>query len=66
MTASGRAALARSGMISGSGLASARISGLSAIVGSHSGFSTFAADSPRKMSAPGRISASVRASVFCA
>ena len=66
MMASGRAALARSGMISGSGLASARISGLDAIFGSHSGFSTLAAESPRKMSAPGSRSASFRASVFCA
>ncbi len=53
-------------MISGSGLASAMISGLAAIFGSHSGFSTFAADNPRKMSAPGSRSASVRASVFWA
>ena len=35
-------------------------------VASHSGFSTRAADSPRKTSAPGRISASVRAVVSCA
>src|SRR6478672_11676401 len=40
MTASGRAALATSGMISGSGLASARIRGLGAIVFSSSGLST--------------------------
>ena len=53
-------------MISGSGLASARISGLAAIRGSHSGFSTLPAESPRKMSASGRMSASLRASVFCA
>ena len=66
MTASGRAAFATSGMISGSGLASARISGVFAICVSHSGFSTRAADRPRKMSAPGRMSASVRASVCCA
>ncbi len=66
MTASGRAAFARSGMISGSGLASARISGFAAICGSHSGFSTLPAESPRKMSAPERISASLRASVGCA
>ena len=48
MTASGRAALARSGMISGSGLASARISGLSAICASHSGFSTLRRGEPEE------------------
>ena len=66
ITASGRVAFASSGRISGSGFASARISGRSAIDGSHSGFSTLPADRPRKMSAPGRISLSVRLSVACA
>ena len=66
ITASGRAAFATSGMISGSGFASARISGRSAIEGSHSGFSTLPAERPRNTSAPGRISFSVRLSVACA
>jgi hypothetical protein len=66
MIASGRTDFARSGMISGSGFASARISGFGAIFGSHSGFSTLAAESPRKMSASVSNSGSVRASVCCA
>ena len=40
--------------------------GFAAMRGNHSGFSTRAADNPRKMSAPGMISASVRALVGCA
>ena len=53
-------------MISGLGLASARISGSFAICFSSSGFSTPPAESPRKMSAPAITSASVRASVSLA
>jgi hypothetical protein len=55
--ASGRMAVASSGMISGVGLASARISGSGAICFSSSGFSTPPADRPRKMSAPAITSA---------
>jgi len=50
-------------MISGVGLASAITSGSRAISFSISGFSTPPAESPRKMSAPGMASASVRAAV---
>jgi hypothetical protein len=57
---------ARSGMISGFGLASARISGSLAMPLIISGLSTPLADRPRKMSAPSSTSASVRAEVFCA
>ena len=53
-------------MISGVGLASAMISGFSAMRLAISGFSTPAADRPRKMSAPSMTSASVRLSVLCA
>ncbi len=61
--ASGRVSSASSGMISGVGLASAITSGSFAICLSISGFSTPPAESPRKMSAPGIASASVRAVV---
>ncbi len=61
--ASGRSAATSSGEISGSGLASARITGRSASRCSHSGFSTRGADRPMKMSAPASTSASVRPSV---
>ncbi|MCY1209839.1 hypothetical protein D9M72_215050 [compost metagenome] len=63
---SGRAALAISGRISGSGLASARISGLAAMVLTMSAVSTPAVEQPRNTSAPLTTSASVRASVFWA
>ena len=63
MMQSGRTALASSGMISGLGLASAKMIGCGAIVATISGFSTPAADRPRKMSAPSTISAKVRLSV---
>ncbi len=52
MMASGRASLASSGVISGFGLASAKMIGWSAIVATISGLSTPAADSPRNTSAP--------------
>ena len=61
MMASGRTALASSGRISGSGLASARISGRLAMLSTISGLSTPPAETPRKMSAPSTASASVRA-----
>ena len=61
--ASGRWLRARSGVISGSGLASAMMSGLSASRASHSGFSTLGADRPRNTSAPGSASGRRRASV---
>jgi hypothetical protein len=64
--ASGRAATASSGEISGVGLASAMISGWSAIRLTMSGLSTPGAESPRKMSAPPITSPSVRSGVFCA
>ena len=57
---------ASSGKISGVGLASAMISGLSAMRLTISGFSTPGAERPRKMSAPSMTSPSVRLSVFCA
>ena len=63
MIASGRTASASSGMISGVGLAIARMIGSRAIPLTISGFSTPPADRPRKMSAPGITSASVRAVV---
>ena len=66
ITASGRTAFTSSGMISGTGLASASISGFSAIFATISGFSTPGADRPRKMSAPAITSASVRCLVSCA
>ena len=61
MIASERAASAASGMISGIGLASARMSGLSAMRATISGSSTPGADSPRNTSAPSITSASLRA-----
>jgi len=64
--ASGRAARASSGMISGVGLASAITSGLSAICLTISGLRTLGAESPMKISAPGITAASVRLSVFWA
>ncbi len=64
MMQSGRAALASSGRISGSGLASARMIGLSAMLLTIASFITPAAEQPRNTSAPATTSASVRASVF--
>jgi hypothetical protein len=64
--ASSRTAFTSSGVISGLGLASAKISGRGAILATMSGFSTPPADRPRKTSAPSITSASVRLSVFCA
>ena len=64
--ASGRAATASSGMISGIGFASAMISGRSPMRLTMSGLSTPPAERPRKMSAPSITSPSVRLSVFCA
>ncbi|MDT4863976.1 hypothetical protein FQZ97_987150 [compost metagenome] len=55
--------MASAGEISGFGLASARMTGLSAIVATISGLRMPPADRPRKMSAPSTISASVRLSV---
>ncbi|MNV38288.1 hypothetical protein D3C71_1298340 [compost metagenome] len=63
---SGRMALASSGRISGSGLASARMMGLGPMVLTISAVSTPGAEQPRNTSAPLTASASVRASVFCA
>ena len=63
MIASGRAAFASSGMISGVGLAIARMIGCVPIALTISAVSTPGPDSPRKMSAPGIASASVRAAV---
>jgi hypothetical protein len=63
MIASGRTAFTSSGMISGTGLASARMIGCWPIFATISGFSTRGADRPRKTSAPAITSPSVRASV---
>ena len=64
MIASGRAARASSGMISGTGLASAMISGFSAMRLTISCLSTPGAERPRKTSAPSITSSRVRASVL--
>ena len=61
MMASGRAALAASGAISGSGLASAMMMGDGAIFSHCSGDSAPGPDSPRKMSTPSIASSRVRA-----
>ena len=66
MMQSGRTALASSGRISGSGLASARMMGLGAIVLTMSCVSTPGAEQPRKTSASFTTSASVRLDVSCA
>ena len=63
MMASSRTAATSSGVISGLGLASAKISGRAAILAAISFFSTPAADSPRNTSAPPITSPRVRASV---
>jgi len=64
MMASSRTAATSSGMISGVGLASAKISGFGAMRATMSAFSTPPADSPRNMSAPSITCVSVRRSVF--
>ena len=64
--ASGRAASASSGVISGSGLAMAKMMGLFAMDLTISGVSAPFADSPKKMSASNMASASVRLSVATA
>ena len=67
MMQSGRTALASSGRISGSGLASARMIGWPAMLFTMSGVTTPAAEQPRNTSASFITSASVRAPVsFCA
>jgi hypothetical protein len=66
MIASSRTALTSSGMISGVGFASAKISGFGPIALTISGFSTPPADRPRNTSAPTITSASLRSSVTCA
>ena len=63
MTASGRTSFTSSGMISGTGLASANTSGRGAIADTISLLTMRPAERPRKTSAPGMISASVRAGV---
>ena len=66
MMQSGRAALAISGLISGSGLASAKIKGLVPMLLTISALTTPGAEHPKKTSAPTMASASVRSEVFCA
>jgi hypothetical protein len=66
MIASSRTDFTSSGVISGVGLASARISGLAAIFATIAGLTTPPADSPRNTSAPSMMSFRVRASVFLA
>ncbi len=60
MIASGATSRARSGSISGVGLASAKMIGRAAIAAAISGFRTFGPESPRNMSAPPITSPSVR------
>ena len=64
--ASGRTAWASSGVISGWGLAIAKITGLSAIEATMSCVTAPLADTPRNTSAPFIASSSVRASVTAA
>ena len=64
--ASSRTARTSSGMISGVGLASAKITGRSAMVATISGLSTLPADRPRNTSAPFMASCRLRASVMAA
>src|SRR3546814_9036075 len=66
MMASGRAAFASGGEISGSGLAMAKMIGFAAMSRTISGFTAPAADSPRKMSAPFNASSRVLADVLAA
>ena len=61
--ASSRTERTSSGMISGVGLASAKISGRAAMHATIAGLSTPAADRPRNTSAPSMTSASVRSGV---
>ncbi|EWS64178.1 hypothetical protein Y695_02583 [Hydrogenophaga sp. T4] len=64
MMQSGRAALAISGRISGSGLASARMMGCVPMLFTMSASTTPAAEQPRNTSAPFMASARVRALVL--
>ena len=64
--ASGRTARASSGVISGSGLAIAKMMGRSAMLRTMSGVSAPRTDKPKNTSAPATASASVRASVAVA
>ena len=64
--ASGRTALASSGVISGSGLAMAKMIGRGAIRSISSALSAPFTERPKKASAPFSASASVRASVSTA
>ena len=64
--ASLRTALISSGMISGVGLAKAKIIGLTAIVATMSRVTIPAVDKPKNISAPTKTSAKVRALVSCA
>ncbi len=66
MIASGRAARASSGMISGVGFASAKISGVGAMPLSMSGVTAPATESPTSTSAPTSASLRFRASVLWA
>ena len=66
MMASLRISATSSGVISGSGLAIAKMIGLAAIERTICGVSAPFADRPKKMSAPSSASASVRASVLMA
>ena len=63
MMASSRTAATSSGVISGLGLASAKMSGLAAILATIADLSTPAAERPRNTSAPPITSASARAGV---
>lgn len=62
MIASGQAALASLGSISGVGFAIAKMIGFGAILFTSSGFKAFATETPIKQSAPIRASPSVRQS----
>ena len=66
MIASGATSRARSGRISGVGLASAKMIGRAAIFATMSGVSTRGPERPRNMSAPSITSASPRAAAPCA
>ena len=66
MMQSGRASLASSQVISGSGLAMANIRGLSAIERAMSWVTASFTESPMKTSAPSTASARVRANVLVA
>jgi len=66
MMASSRISATSSGVISGSGLAIAKMIGFGAIERTMSGVSAPLAETPKKMSAPFMASSSVRASVAVA